>query len=313
MTDHVDQPAAPAQTVRRHRTRRGLPFAATAIAVALVAAAWAVSPGDGGRSRPAASTRGLVAVTVERRDLLSSQSVPGKLGYADVRTLASPVAGVVTALPSGGAVIRPGHVLLRIDGRPVVLLSGGVPMYRALQIGASGPDVAQLERNLHALGYDRDRPLTVDHRYTSATAQAVRRLQRHLGVAQTGVLDPSLAAFAAGPRRVGAISVALGARVAPGAALLQTTSLRRVVSLAIDAGQRTTVRRGERVTVTLPSGARRAARRTDRHRRARGPPAAPGPVDADGRRRHRSAALAPRAVRTRGGAGQRRADQHDGA
>ncbi len=249
----------PVSLDRRRRARRVLLAAAGAVLV-LAAAGWVLSRDDGGRTPRAATSAGLVPVSVERRDLLSSQSVPGKLGYADPRTMASPLAGVVTALPSEGAVVAAGRVLLRVDGQPVVLLSGGVPMYRTLSVGSRGPDVLELERNLHRLRYDAERPLTVDDRYTGATAQAVRRLQRHLGVTQTGVLGPSEAVFAAGPRRVGTIRVSLGARVAPGTPLMQTTSVRRLVSLTIDAADRATVHRGQRVTVTLPSGAPRGGR-----------------------------------------------------
>jgi peptidoglycan hydrolase-like protein with peptidoglycan-binding domain len=258
MTTDPSPPVA--ATARRKPRRRRALLVCGAGAIAVAAIVWTLSVDDGPRSAPAATSGALAAVTVERRDLLTSQSVPGKLGYAGGRTLLSPAAGVVTALPSGGSIVRRGQLLLRVDGKPVVLLDGTVPLYRAMRVGTVGPDVRQLERNLHALGYDADDAIAVDDTFTGATATAVRRLQRRLGVTRTGVLDPALAVFLPAPRRIGAITAQLGARLAPGAPVMQTTSLRREVKLAIDAAQRTSVRRGERVTVTLPGGARRGGR-----------------------------------------------------
>ena len=43
-------------------------------------------------------------------------------------------------------------MLYRVDDRPVVLLCGTVPAYRALHAGVKGRDVRQLNRNLHRRG-----------------------------------------------------------------------------------------------------------------------------------------------------------------
>ena len=49
-------------------------------------------------------------------------------------------AGTVTAMPDAGATIRPGHVLYRVDDRPVLLLHGTTPAWRALEpMGAGRP------------------------------------------------------------------------------------------------------------------------------------------------------------------------------
>ena len=45
-----------------------------------------------------------------------------------------------------------GGVLYRVDDRPVLLLCGTVPAYRALHVGDAGQDVRQLNRNLHVRG-----------------------------------------------------------------------------------------------------------------------------------------------------------------
>ena len=59
-----------------------------------------------------------------------------------------------TTLPSVGQVISRGQALLRIDGVPAFLLYGPALPSRAFRAGMSpGPDVAELNRNLRALGY----------------------------------------------------------------------------------------------------------------------------------------------------------------
>ena len=44
-------------------------------------------------------------------------------------------------------------MVAEVSGRPVFLLTGTVPMYRALGPGAVGPDVAQLQDGLRELGF----------------------------------------------------------------------------------------------------------------------------------------------------------------
>ena len=61
--------------------------------------------------------------------------------------------GTYTKLPAVGQVISQGQVLYRVNDSPVVLLYGSTPAYRTLSAGASGPDVAELNADLVALGY----------------------------------------------------------------------------------------------------------------------------------------------------------------
>ena len=59
----------------------------------------------------------------------------------------------------------------------MVLLCGTVPAYRALHVGVKGPDVRQLNRNLHQLGYDTDAHVRIDPAdgaFTPKTEQALR-------------------------------------------------------------------------------------------------------------------------------------------
>jgi hypothetical protein len=85
-------------------------------------------------------------------------------------------AAVYTSLPESGDKVGCGGVLYRVDDRPVVLLCGTVPAYRALRVGSQGRDVRQLNRNLHRLGYDTDAtsastPATTTSRPDRAGAQ----------------------------------------------------------------------------------------------------------------------------------------------
>lgn len=55
-------------------------------------------------------------------------------------------------LPERGAALKAGEVAAEVSGRPVFLLAGTVPMYRALGPGAVGPDVTQLQEALRGVG-----------------------------------------------------------------------------------------------------------------------------------------------------------------
>ena len=59
-----------------------------------------------------------------------------------------------TALPAVGKVISRGESVYSLDGQPVPLFYGTTTLYRALYLGVSdGPDVAELQANLIALGF----------------------------------------------------------------------------------------------------------------------------------------------------------------
>ncbi|MDQ1697449.1 MAG: hypothetical protein QOJ03_2802, partial [Frankiaceae bacterium] len=196
--------------------------------VAVAASVGVSLASESGSATPAASTAATSTAPVEKRDLVATTSVDGTLGYADGWTMSSRLAGTLTWLAAEGAVVQPGHRLFAVDGNPTVLMRGRVPAYRVLQVGVDGPDVRQLERELRRLGYSG---FTVDTSYTTATAAAVKDWQDDLGVAQTGVVDVGAVVFAAGPVRVGAHAVEVGAAVAPGGAVTAVSSTSRVVSV----------------------------------------------------------------------------------
>jgi hypothetical protein len=155
---------------------------------------------------------------------------------------------VFTALAKVGDVITRGGTLFAIGGEPVLLLYGGITPYRAFTSGMSpGSDVAELNANLRAFGYGQPSGDT----FTSATAAGIDALQRAHGLPVTGQLLLGSVAFASGAVRVTAVTPTLGATVQPGA-VLSVTSTRRVITIALDASQQTSIKVGDSVSITLP-------------------------------------------------------------
>jgi peptidoglycan hydrolase-like protein with peptidoglycan-binding domain len=193
---------------------------------------------------------------VTRQTLTETEDVNGVLGYggatavsarAPLARSARQTANVFTWLPADGALISRGQPLYRVDNEPVPLIYGAVPPYRVLRDGLQGPDVAELESNLKALGYTG---FTVDDHFTAATADAVRAWQDDLGVEQTGIVDVSQVVVAPGRIRVAAVSGQLGAPAA--GPLLTYTGSTRLVQIALDVSLQDLVKAGIAATITLP-------------------------------------------------------------
>jgi peptidoglycan hydrolase-like protein with peptidoglycan-binding domain len=119
---------------------------------------------------------------------------------------------------------------------------------------SDGPDVRQLEANLVALSFDPDRAMTVDDHFSWATAAAVKRWQQAIGRAQSGAVALGQVVFLPGPIRVTAVAATVEAPLGAGTAVLTATSVRPVVSVALDPALQQLVRRGDRVQVVLPDG-----------------------------------------------------------
>jgi len=198
-------------------------------------------------------------VRVEKRTLSAVISQPGILTYR-ARWDGSPyyvinqAQGTYTELPAAGQVVYQGHVLYRVNNSPVVLLYGSTPAYRSLSAGATGPDVAELNADLVALGYANSGQL--DPRsavFGSATTAALQKLQAALGVTRTGTLALGQAVFEPTALRLTWVSVPPGVGAHTGQTVMQATSTARQVQLALDASQQTDVAVGDTVTVTLPN------------------------------------------------------------
>ena len=162
--------------------------------------------------------------------------------------------GTYTELPTVGQVISQGHVLYRVNDSPVVLLYGSTPAYRTLSAGATGPDVAELNADLVALGYATAAQLSPrSASFGSATTTAVEKLQAVLGVTQNGTLTLGQAVFEPTAVRVTTVSAQLGGSAQTGETVLQATSTTRQVQVALDASQQTSVAVGDKVSITLPN------------------------------------------------------------
>ena len=132
---------------------------AAAAVLTAVAAAGAVAMTSGAKQASAAAQPAPAhTAKVEKRSLSAMVAQPGTLTYRArpdglPYSVINQAHGTYTELPAGGRVISQGHVLYRVNNAPVVLLYGATPAYRTLSAGATGPDVAELNADLVALGY----------------------------------------------------------------------------------------------------------------------------------------------------------------
>src|SRR5262249_17099817 len=156
--------------------------------------------------------------------------------------------------PGVGQTVGGGQTLYAVNGRPIPLFFGGMPLARQLTVGVGGDDVTELEENLIALGYGEG--LTADGNFSQADATAVKRWQAALGVAQTGVVNPGEAVFLPGQLRVSQVKVATGASTQTGQDIIEGTSPDHVVTVSLDARKQTLVQVGAGVDVSLPTGSR---------------------------------------------------------
>jgi hypothetical protein len=232
---------------------------ATVVAVPIVAAgvvAGVVLGGPALRSAHAAagSTITVAYAPVVRTDLTNTAQVSGSLGYAGSYTIVNQQQGTAyTALPAAGATIRRGQELYAVDGTPVFLFYGDTPEWRALSVGvAPGHDVAQLNRNLIALGDGAG--LTDIEYFTDATAYALDLWQAARGLPVTGTVPLGQVAYAPGPLRITSVTASLGGVPEPGGQLLTATSTVPVVTAAVPVSQEYLVRGGEQVAITMPDG-----------------------------------------------------------
>lgn len=242
-------------------TRRWIGVSAVVAIAGIAATAWLVidSGGDGDSDGVDALDRSTAAV--ERRDLVERETFDGSLGFADEQALASARAGTITWIADEGSTIRRGDPLYEVDERPVSLMFGELPSYRALSSGVEGRDVRQLQRNLRVLGYDDGGDLEVNGEFDADTAEAVRDWQEDLGLDRTGVVDLGDVVFSAGSRRMGQHTLEVGSSAAGQVA--STTSLQRTVTISLDASDQDLVSEGDRVQVELPGGERNGGRITE--------------------------------------------------
>ena len=207
---------------------------------------------DGHATTATAGDAVTATATVEKEDMVVRHTLEGTLGYGSTSTITGNVSGTITSLPGKGAVVHRGQRLYSVDGQPIFLMYGRVPAYRTMTIGSQGPDVRQLERNLHTMGYGEG--LEVDETYTSYTASAVRDWQEDRGLDETGEVSLGSVLFEAGPVRVADHQTTIGAVATPGQPVLTGSGLDRVVTVDLPVEQRPLAKKSAKVQVTLPDG-----------------------------------------------------------
>ncbi|MBN9747619.1 peptidoglycan-binding protein [Amycolatopsis sp. A1MSW2902] len=197
---------------------------------------------------PAAAAKPVATAEVTKSDLKEEENATGKLGYGKESALSGKKNGTVTWLPGRGDVLGRGKTAYTVDAKPVPLFYGTLPFYRVLNDGVDkGPDVKELEENLKALGYGGFG--TPDEKFTSATATALKRWQKSLGLAQTGTFDPADVVLAPGEIRVSSVTGQLGG---PGAGeVFKYTGTARVVEAELDATKQSVAVKGAKVSVSL--------------------------------------------------------------
>jgi hypothetical protein len=231
----------------------GAALAATVLAVLAIV----VRASAGGSSDPTSGDAPATA-TVERGKLAMQVSATGTLTYASQAdgspySIVNQATGVLTGLPSVGDVIKCGHALYRVHGRPVALLCGSTPLYRSLSEGMKGWDVKELNRNLVDLGHADGSELDPSGYFGSETRSGLKDLKGDLGLARTGSLEPDQAVALPGPLRISGVSAPLGSAAQPGAPIAEATSTARRVQVDLEPSQAESVRVGDRASITLPN------------------------------------------------------------
>jgi peptidoglycan hydrolase-like protein with peptidoglycan-binding domain len=139
-------------------------------------------------------------------------------------------------------------------------MKGVVPAWRPLAHGMTdGPDIAELQANLIALGYADGLLSQPTGHFDWLTAAAIRRWQAAWHEPVTGRVALGQIAFLPSAVRAGARNVAAGVAAAPGQQPYQVTGAVRTVSVPLNPNLPTTSV-GERVSIILPSGASIAGR-----------------------------------------------------
>jgi peptidoglycan hydrolase-like protein with peptidoglycan-binding domain len=190
--------------VKAFGKRRALAIGLTLVVV-LAIVGWLAARQIRSPARIAADTAppkpSAVTVPVVRRTLFTEVIVRGTVRYGAPQPVVLATSGlkraatkqggsdIVTRPPIKGTRLDAGRVAMAVDGRPVFVLPGAVPMHRDLSPGDTGPDVRQLERALAAQGFG---PGAVDGRYDGATAAAVSAFYLRRGWDPFGPTDTQL-------------------------------------------------------------------------------------------------------------------------
>jgi HlyD family secretion protein len=168
---------------RRRRVLLGVAAGAALLAIGgLIGATFVKSPAQlAADTAPPAPT--VTTAKVTSQDLTSSVAMRGVVYPStqyDVSASGTAAQLYISKLDvKAGETVRNGELIAEIDGAPMFVLSGSVPAWRDLAPGETGPDVAELQKALAALGYS-DEGDTSGY-YGAGTEDAVSAFYQHLG------------------------------------------------------------------------------------------------------------------------------------
>lgn len=224
--------------------------AIAALVAGVVAGSVLIATRHDGARDPAATDQE-PTVPVVKTDLVETQQLDGTLGYAGTASVVAGRDAMVTWLPQLGDIITRGQHVYDGDNRKVPLLYGSLPFWRELHDGVGdGPDVRILEENLRVLGYGGG--LTVDDTFTGATAEAVRRWQKALGLDRTGRVEVGDVVVLPGAIRVSKVEAKTGTHAS--GEILTATGVRKQVTVDLPATKSALAVKGATVSVGLPDG-----------------------------------------------------------
>ncbi len=160
--------------------------------------------------------------------------------------------GVLTSVVHPmGDLAQDGDILATINLEPVVVASGTVPMFRTLQEGVRGPDVAQLQQLLAAQAQFDGPP---DGTFDAATRAAVERWQASVGATPDGIVEPGSIVFVeALPARLEVLRQ-VGERIGPGDELVRVLAQAPAFVARFGAATSAEVMSGTPIDLDAPDG-----------------------------------------------------------
>lgn len=250
-----DSDRIPAEEPKRRQRWPTIVVAAVVLLAAGAAGAWAVLT----VLRPAedpleSSAQTYVAVT--QGEVGAAMNLNTTAEWTPVPVGANRASGVVTGIAIGaGDEVTHGTTLYSVDLRPVVIAQGTVPAFRSVTAGVEGPDVAQVQALLAALGH-YDGP--VDGDAGAATEQAIKRWQKAQGVEETGVVAAGDIIFVPTlPTRVSLDEklIRLGVSLSGGEEVLRGLPAQPDFRLPVTEAQAGMIPHSTRVEIISPDGA----------------------------------------------------------
>jgi hypothetical protein len=256
------------------RTRRRTVILAGLVLLAVAALSWwagrATTTTSGLASHASAPKAPALTAPVVRKRLGVTLQVSGRLVAAGSETITAGAISVpgaesiVTAnVVHVGERIGNGAVVAQVAGRPVLAFAGSTPMYRSLAGGESGPDIAQLQKDLAGIGYGIT---DSTGSYGPSTSAALAELYQHDGYtpppaapygrrhANRLILEPQseIVFVHELPATVAATKEPIGKSIGSPAVTLTYGSV--VVDATTTAAQGYLAEPGDRATVTLGRG-----------------------------------------------------------